>query len=180
MRLLDYLIVLILGCFIQSSCNPQEKTHEVPLFLYSELQDSIREYVKSTSPIENSLNLPTFTQVIFDFIEGDTIVIARPALDPYPSFRDSVIGANYLEGRICEVVYGVYGSFKHLPGIVNEKELTIPQIDYDPRAILPPDVKMGEHLYFEILKKGVKDRAWIINRPKPLKLIVIDGESTSE
>lgn len=177
MRLLELYTVLALGCFVLFGCNPREKTHEVPLFLYTDLQDSIREYVKSTPAIENPLNLPTFTQVIFDYIEGDTLVIARPALDPYPSFRDSVIGANYLEGRICEIIYGVYGSFKHLPGIVNEKVLTVSRKDYDARANLPTDVKDGEKAYFDLLKKGTMDRVWVLNRPNPLKLIVIDGKS---
>lgn len=177
MRLLRFLIVFFLGGFVLLGCTPNEKKREVPLFLYNELQDSILEYVKSIPPIENSLNLPTFTQVIFDLIDGDTLVIARPALDPYPSFRDSVIGANYLGGRICEVIYGVYGSFKHLPGIVNERELIIAQKDYDVSANLPPDVNNGEQLYFEILQKGTMDRVWVLNRPNPLKLIVIDGKA---
>lgn len=177
---INYLVAFISGCFIMSSCTPHARQQEVPIFLYKELQDSVKYYVESTPPIENTLNLPTFTQVIIDCINGDTTIIARPALSPYSSDRDSVVGANYLGGRICEVIYGVYGSFKHLPGIVNEKELTVPQKDYDAQANLPPDVEIGERFYFDILKKGTMDRVWVMNRPEPLKLIVIDGESASE
>ena len=176
-----FLVAFISGCIVMSSCTPHARQTEIPIFLYSELQDSVKKYVESTPPIENTLDLPTFTQVFFNYFNGDTVVFARPALSPYPSTgRDSVVGANYLGGRICEVIYSIYGSFKHLPGIVNEKELIIQQEDYDAYASLPPEVEIGESFFFEILKKGTMDRAWIINRPEPLKLIVIDGKSATE
>ncbi|MBQ9172838.1 MAG: hypothetical protein IJ161_03790 [Bacteroidales bacterium] len=180
MRFIDYILVLLFYCFALSSCTKHAKQQEIPIFLYKDLQDSVQKYVKSTQPIENTLNLPTFTQVIIDYIDGDTLIIARPALDPYTNDRDSVIGANYLEGRICEVIYGVYGSFKHLPGLVNEKELIIPQKDYDAHSKLPPNITIGEDFYFEILKKGTMNRVWVLNRPCPLKLIVINGKRSSE
>lgn len=166
------------------SCITVRTRHVAPIFYYQELQDSIEAYVRATPPIENEYGLPTLTQVILDYIDGDTLAIVRPSLSPYPVFTDStiiddrVIGAGFLGGRICEIIYGRYsGGLIDFSRIVNENNLTINQDEYH----LPPEVLLDDHLYRSMIKvMGDLDREYIINRPKNLKLYIVNKRIVSE
>lgn len=170
------------------SCNTVKTRHVAPIFIYQELQDSIEAYVRATPPIENEYGLPTFTQVILDYIDGDTLAIVRPSLSPYPVFTDSniiddrVIGAGILGGRICEIIYGRYsGGLIDFSGIVNEKNLTIKQDEYNSSTQLPPEVSLDDLFYRSMIKvMGDLDREYIINRPNDLKLYIVNKRIVSE
>ena len=170
------------------SCTTVGTRHVAPIFFYQELQDSIEAYVRATPPIENEYGLPTITQVILDFIDGDTLAIVRPSLSPYPVFTDStiindrVIGAGILSGRICEIVYGRYsGRLIDFSRIVNENSLTIKQDEYDSNTQLPPEVLLDDLFYRSMIKvMGDLDRVYIINRPKDLKLYIVNKKNVSE
>lgn len=172
----SYIQLLILA--ITLACSSHTKHATYPPLFYQELQDSVAHFVRETPPFDNPSNLPTITQVIFDFFEGDTLVIIRPALSPYPNDRDHVIGANMLEGRICEVIYGIYGAFDHLPGIVNEDYLSITQQEYDVMNILKR--KQEECDYETVLELSRISRVYVLNRPNHLKLIAENGSTLHE
>ncbi len=175
MKIMDYLTKSFILILLLCSCNAHKGDYEEPIFLYEDLQDSIEKYVNLTAPILNEMDLPTITQVIFDLIDGDTLIIIRPALSPYPSGRDSIVGANMLGGRICEFVYGVYGAIDQMAGVVNNELLTIPQKDYDPILSLPPEKQFDEQVLRTIQARGKMNRVYIMSRPSPLRLVIKDG-----
>lgn len=174
-------IFLLFLLMMASGCLSHTKQSNYPPLFYQELQDSVARFVRETPPLDNHSNLPTFTQVIFDYNDGDTLVIIRPALSPQSNDRDHVIGANMLEGRICEVIYGVYGSFDHLPGIVNEDILTIPQKEYDTKNRPSSSKRQLEECdYKTVLQLSRISRVYVLNRPNHLKKIAENGMSISE
>lgn len=162
-----------------SGCVVHKRESDIPLFLYRELQDSIEAYVGITPPIENSRNYPTFTQVIFDLIDGDTLVIVRPALSSYPMGMDSVVGVSVLHDRACEIIIGRYGSLKVLPEVINEAAVKYPQSSYDYHTCFPDGGIDEECVFREMISIGKMNRVYIMNRPHPLRLITVDGRDVS-
>lgn len=166
------LVLLIIASFCINSCCRVDKRS---ILTYSELQDSLEYYVRNSQPIEFPEDVPTLYYVIFydDMTLGeDTIAIIMNGTYSYRHSQSyNVIGAGDVDGNICEILYH---GFEHLPGIVNEDNLTLSLDDYgkygyDEKIFDKPQY---EDWYFTSgVHKRMERRFYRIHRPKPLERI---------
>lgn len=169
-----YSLLCVIVFLIMIGCaHPKRKTE--PIFLYQELQDSVEIFVTKTLPLlDSSTTSSIYTMVLFWISEGDTLVLISPANAPFvcrPG-KDTLLGANLLEGRICEVVYSSedLSSFIPLKGLVNTRILTIPQSDYD--SLFRSQKKGQIECDYRFVEKAAQlRRTYILNRPKQLIIL---------
>lgn len=158
---------------IATGCNHKREVVR-PIFLYQELQDSVEQFVKETQFPDDSLGKNIIQVIIAQSYESDrdTLVIVRLPTIGYSLDRDVVIGAAWLGGRICEVIYS--GS-EHLPSLVEEDSLTIPQNKYDYYA----GSHLSEREWREIGRKFLRNtfKVYRLRRPEPLVLLIKNGKS---
>ena len=126
-RLFFATICIMLSLFYCSSCCKKNRNC---IFPYSELQDSLECFLSKAPKFP--IDTPSFVCVIFhaDSLEAkkDTVVVLMKGNGPFsPVNGQSVVGATCFDKHICEVVYD---GFEHLPGIVNERILTLSTEDY--------------------------------------------------
>lgn len=126
-RLFFSTICIVLSSFYCNSCRQNNRNC---IFNYCELQDSLECFLSIAPKFPK--NTPSFVCVIFhaDSLETkeDTVVVLMKGNGPFsPINGQLVVGATCFDKHICEVVFD---GFEHLPGIVNEKKLTLSTEDY--------------------------------------------------
>ncbi|MCR5277365.1 MAG: hypothetical protein K6D54_06860 [Bacteroidales bacterium] len=168
----------LIALLIIGGCAEHSPQIERPLFVYKELQDSVERFVSEIAPIDNPYGFPTLTLVSFDLIQGDTLIFIRPGLTPYVSERDSVLGANMLGGRICEVAISKTIQINHFSDVIDESALMIPQCYYNPLFITSTEnYEKSECDYQTVLSLARISRVYVMCRPNHLRLIAKDGVS---